>query len=148
MTTSGYEVVVLPDSSWRDRSNAVDAIGAVGLRVLDIDTAMESKAICAALMSSQLVPPVVVVARSDACLMLPAVALSLRTQHRDTAGYVVIDPDAPPATDTWPESPVLVVSSTEATGTSLRGWPVVRSENDEAALIARSVGELLQIPRP
>lgn len=148
MTTSGYQVVVLPDPSWHDRSTVIDAIRAVGLRVLDVDTAMESKAICAALMSAQLTPPVVVVARSDACLMLPAVALSLRTQHKDTSGYVLVDPDAPPATDTWPESPVSVVSSTEATGTSLRGWPVVRSENDEAALIVRSVGELLQITQP
>jgi len=148
VTTSGYQVVVLPDPSWRDRSEAIDAIGAVGLRVLDVDTALESKVICAQLIGSPLEPPIVVVARGDACVTLPAVALSLRTQHKDTSGYVLVDPDAPPATDTWPESPVLVVSSTEATGTSLRGWSVVRSDDDEAHLIAQSVGELLQIPRP
>ena len=148
MTTPGYQVAVLPDPSWVGRSETMGAIRTLGLRALDVDTAMESKAICAALMSAQFTPPVVVVARSDACLMLPAVALSLRTQHKDTSGYVLVDPDAPPATDTWPESPVSVVSSTEATGTSLRGWPVVRSENDEAALIVRSVGDLLQITQP
>jgi len=147
VTSSGYQVVVLPDPSWRDRSTVIDAICSVGLRVLDVDAAMESKVICAGLMGAQLAPPVVVVARGAACLMLPAVALSLRTQHKDTGGYVLVDPDAPPATDIWPESPVLVVSSTEATGTSLRGWSVVRSEDNEADLVARSVGELLQVPR-
>jgi len=147
VTSSGYQVVVLPDPSWRDRSTVIDAISAAGLCVLNVDTAMESKVICAGLMGVQLAPPVVVVARGAACLMLPAVALSLRTQHKDTGGYVLVDPDAPPATDIWPESPVLVVSSTEATGTSLRGWSVVRSEDNEAGLVARSVGELLQIPR-
>ena len=139
---------MLPDASWPDRRAAVDAIDSLGLRVLDVDSASEPKAICAQLIGSSLKPPIVVIARGDSCLMLPAVALSLRTQHKDTSGYVLIDPDAPPATDTWPESPVLVVSSTEATGTSLRGWPVVRSEGDEAALIGRAVGELLQIPQP
>lgn len=147
MTTSGYQVAVLPDPSWVGRSETIGAIRTLGLRALDVDTAMESKAICAALISAQLAPPVVVVARGNACLMLPAVALSLRTQHKDTSGYVLVDPDAPPATDTWPESPVLVVSSTEATGTSLRGWTIVRSEGDEPVLVARSIGELLQLPR-
>ena len=148
MTTSGFQVVVLPDSSWGDRQATIEALTEQGLAVLDVGTQMEAKAICAALVSTSLQPPIVVVARGDACLVLPAVALSLRTQHRDTCGYVLIDPDAPPATDTWPESPVTVVSSTEATGTSLRGWPVVRSQGDEAALVASSVLELLQVRRP
>jgi len=142
VTSSGYQVVVLPDPSWRDRATAIDAICSVGLRVLDVDTAMESKVICAGLMGAQLAPPVVVVARGEACLMLPAVALSLRTQHKDTSGYVLIDPDAPPASDTWPESPVLVLSSTEATGTSLRGWPVLRSDANATEQLVRLIGQL------
>jgi len=142
VTSSGYQVVVLPDPSWRERSIAIDAICAAGLRVLNVDTAMESKMICAGLMGAQLAPPVVVVARGDACLMLPAVALSLRTQHKDTSGYVLIDPDAPPASDTWPESPVLVLSSTEATGTSLRGWPVLRSEANATEQLVGLIGQL------
>ena len=142
MTSSGYEVVVLPDPSWRDRSIAIDAISAAGLCVLNVDTAMESKVICAGLMGVQLAPPVVVVARGEACLMLPAVALSLRTQHKDTSGYVLIDPDAPPASDTWPESPVLVLSSTVATGTSLRGWPVLRSDANATDQLVRLIGQL------
>jgi len=142
VTSSGYQVVVLPDPSWRERSIAIDAICAAGLRVLNVDTAMESKMICAGLMGAQLAPPVVVVARGEACLMLPAVALSLRTQHKDTSGYVLIDPDAPPASDTWPESPVLVLSSTEATGTSLRGWPVLRSDANATEQLVRLIGQL------
>lgn len=86
---------------------------------------MESKAVCAALVSAELAPPLLVVAHGDACLLLPAVALSLRTQHRDTAGYVLVDPDAPQSTDIWPEAPVFVVSTSDNAGTSLRGWEIV-----------------------
>jgi len=135
---------VLPDTSWPDRQATIDALTEHGLTVLDVDATVESKAICAQILDATLLPPIVVIARGDACLTLPAVALSLRTQHRNTCGYVLIDPDAPPATDTWPESPVSVVSSTEATGTSLRGWPVVRSEGNVPELVTRMVDEFLQ----
>ena len=144
MALSGFQVVVLPDASWFERRATIDALTEHGFAVLDLDTTVEAKAICAALLRASLLPPIVVIARGDACLTLPAVALSLRTQHRDTCGYVLVDPDAPPATDTWPESPVSVVSSTEATGTSLRGWSVVRSEGNVPELVSRMVDEFLQ----
>ena len=135
----GLRVLVLPDPSWVDREATVAAIGRHGLGVLDVDAPMESKAVCASLIGADISPPLVVVAHGDACLLLPAVALSLRTQHRDTAGYVVIDPDAPPATDVWPESPVVIVSTTEQDGTSLRGWPIVSGRDDIARVVTREV---------
>ena len=128
MTEFGAEIVVLPDPTWADRSAAIQELANNGLCVLDVDTPLDSKSICATLLSADLNPPIIVIAHGDSCLVLPAIALSLRTQHRHTSGYILINPDAPPASDTWPESPVLVLSSTEATGTSLRGWPVLRSE--------------------
>ena len=143
MTKSGARVVVLPNPSWVDRSEAIATIERLGIACLAIDEPVESKSICARLLTAELQPPLVIVAHADACLQLPAVALSLRTQHRNTLGYVLVDPDAPPATDIWPESPVFVVSSIEATGTSLRGWPVVHSDGDAPALIAQLASQLL-----
>ena len=142
MTEFGAEIVVLPHPSWTDRSAAIQALADNGLFVLDVDTPVDSKSICATLLGADLNPPIVVIAHGDSCLVLPAVALSLRTQHRNTAGYVLIDPDAPPASDTWPESPVLVLSSTEATGTSLRGWPVLRSEAHATEQLVGLVSQL------
>jgi len=141
MTEFGAEVVVLPDPSWTSRSAVIQALSDDGLSVLDVVAPVESKSICAMLLGADLNPPVVVVAHADSCLVLPAVALSLRTQHRDTCGYVLVDPDAPPASDTWPESPVFVMSSTEATGTSLRGWPVLRSVGNTAEQLVGLVRE-------
>jgi hypothetical protein len=136
-------VVVLPDPLWADRSSVVMSVENAGLGVVDVAAPMEAKAVCAALIGADVTPPLVVVAHGDACQLLPAVALSLRTQHRDTAGYVLVDPDAPPSTDTWPEAPVTVVSTTQEDGTSLRGWQVVSGEGNVANAVARVVTQIL-----
>jgi len=136
-------VVVLPDPLWADRSSVVMSVENAGLGVVDVAAPMEAKAVCAALIGAAVSPPLVVVAHGDACQLLPAVALSLRTQHRDTAGYVLVDPDAPPSTDTWPEAPVTVVSTTQEDGTSLRGWQVVSAEGNVADAVARVVTQIL-----
>lgn len=135
-------VIVLPDASWADRGLVIAAIETTGLGVLDISAPLESKAVCAAIISAEVSPPLVVVARGDSCHVLPAVALSLRTQHRDTSGYVLVDPDAPPSTDTWPEAPVTVVSTNQEDGTSLRGWPIVAAAGDVAGSVVRVVGQI------
>lgn len=146
MPTSNHDAlpraIVLPDPSWADRNEVVVAIECSGLAVLDIPTPLESKAVCAAIISAHVDPPLVVVAHGDACHVLPAVALSLRTQHRDTAAYVLVDPDAPQSTDTWPEAPVTVVSTTEQDGMSLRGWPIVSAAGDVAGSVARVVRQI------
>lgn len=135
-------VIVLPDESWIERGLVIETIEKAGLAVVDIVSSLESKAVCAAIISAQVDPPLVVVAHGDACHVLPAVALSLRTQHRDTSGYVLVDPDAPPSTDTWPEAPVTVVSTTQEDGTSLRGWPIVSAAGDLAGTVARAVAHI------
>lgn len=135
-------VIVLPDASWADRDEVVMAIERTGLAALDIATPLESKAVCAAIIGAQVNPPLIVVAHGDACHVLPAVALSLRTQHRDTTAYVLVDPDAPPSTDTWPEAPVTVVSTTQEDGKSLRGWTIVSAADDLAGRVARVVAQV------
>jgi len=136
-------VIVLPDPHWLNRDDVIASMELAGLGALDVDAPMESKSVCAALLGADISPPLVVVAHGEACQLLPAVALSLRTQHRDTAGYVLVDPDAPPSTDIWPESPVTVVSDTQADGTSLRGWQVVCATDGIPAGVAREVRRFL-----
>lgn len=136
-------VIVLPDPHWVSRDDVIASMELAGIGALDIDAPMESKAVCATLIGADVSPPLVVVAHGEACQLLPAVALSLRTQHRDTAGYVLVDPDAPPSTDIWPEAPVTVVSDTQSDGTSLRGWQVVSATDGMPAGVAREVRRLL-----
>lgn len=135
--------IVLPDPTWSQRDAVVEALRDSGRSVIDLTSPIESKAICAALIGADVVPPVVIVAHGDTCRFLPAVALSLRTQHRDTTGYVVIDPDAPSSTDTWPEAPVIAVSTTEPDGMSLRGWPIRSASSGVAAAVVDAVSSLL-----
>jgi hypothetical protein len=135
--------IVLPDPSWSDRRDVINALQESGRSVVDLNSPIESKAICAAIIGADVWPPVVIVAHGETCACLPAVALSLRTQHRDTAGYVLIDPDAPASTDTWPEAPVIAVSTTEPEGTSLRGWPILSAWNDVPAAVVNAVSTLL-----
>ena len=121
----------------------ITAIERRGNRVLDVRTSVDSKVVCTVIISSHVAPPLIIVAHGDACRLLPAVALSLRTQHRATAAYVLVDPDAPPSTDTWPEAPVFVVSASEDDGRSLRGWNVVAAPGGIADGVARVVEQLV-----
>ena len=130
-------IIVLPDADWVDRNDVIATLDDHGHRVLDVVAPVESKAVCASLLNADVTPPLVVIAHGDACRLLPAVALSLRTQHRDTSGYVLIDPDAPPSTDVWPEAPVTVVSTHDEDGISLRGWPIVSAASGLAATVTR-----------
>lgn len=136
-------VLVLPDPSWSDRDFVLETLERSRHPAVDVTSPLESKAVCAAIMRADVEPPLVIVAHGDACRLLPAVALSLRTQHRPTAGYVVVDPDAPPSTDTWPEAPVMVVSTTEHSGTSLRGWPIVSAMGGVSEAVAQCVARLI-----
>lgn len=140
---SPVRVLVLPDPSWDEREDVLVAIEQGGHRVLDISTPMDSKFVCAAIINASLTPPLVVIAHGDACRLLPSVALSLRTQHRATSAYVLVDPDAPPSTDTWPEAPVFVVSRSEPNGRSLRGWDVVSATDGIAAGVSRVIDRLV-----
>lgn len=114
-------IVVLPDPVWADR----DAIVAGVPDTIDVQGATATE-MCADLLRRDLEPPLVVVAHGAACAALPAVALAQRTAHRRVAGYVLIDPDAPSSSDTWPDAPVAVVTSDTqiARMSTLRGWSV------------------------
>lgn len=134
---------MLPDPSWVERDAVIAAIERGGNRLFDASTPMDSKAVCAAIIAAHLNPPLIVVAHGDACQLLPAVALSLRTQHRGTSAYVLVEPDAPPSTDTWPEAPVFVVSASEPDGRSLRGWSVVSASDGISEGVARVIDQLI-----
>jgi hypothetical protein len=142
---AGARIVVLPDPLWSQREEIVrELINRWGADdVLDIQTTLQATQVCAALLANKLDPPIVVLAHGEGCQVLPAVALSMRTRHIATLGYVLIDPDAPPSTDTWPESPVIVVSTTEKDGTSLRGWHIVSAVPDVTSAITRVLAETL-----
>lgn len=143
MSGSALRVLVLPDQLWAERDASIQAIAEAGLGVLNIPEPREAKAVCASIVAAELAPPLVIVAFGESCQLLPAVALSLRTQHRSTVGYVLIDPDAPPSSDTWPEAPVVVVSTTEQAGVSLRGWEVVAASTSLPSTVAEVVLRLL-----
>lgn len=140
---------MLPDPVWPERAQILADLTST-TTVLDVTTAADARQICAALVSADLTAPIVVVAHAHTCQLLPAVALSLRTQHLDTCGYVLVDPDAPPATDIWPESPVTAISTdADAANISLRGWPVERASNTNlGAVVARVVGDYLAAHPP
>lgn len=136
MSTTGIRVVLLPDSHWSGRDLVREHLERTTL-ILSIDTPPESHLVCATLISAPLAAPLVIVAHGASCQLLPSVALSLRTQHLDTCAYVLVDPDAPPSTDVWPESPVVVISTDpKAPETSLRGWPVTKAAVCEVASLA------------
>jgi hypothetical protein len=90
---------------------------------------------CAAINLLDPQPPLVIVAEGAQALMLPAIALSQRAAHRRVSEYVLIDPDLPPVTDSWPDAPVTVVSSDESSDASiqgrLRGWTVLAQPTDD-----------------
>jgi hypothetical protein len=53
--------------------------------------------------------------------------------------YVLVDPDAPAGSDTWPDAPVYVVSTDQQITrmSTLRGWSVV--DDDVIGAITRVV---------
>ena len=78
--------------------------------------------------------PVTFVAHGPTCLALPAVALSMRSQHRRVRSYVLVDPHLPASSDTWPDCPVSVVYANSEDVSSvvrLSGWECVVSQRPE-----------------
>jgi len=129
-------VVVLPDVAWTARDEVLDGIaGAVDARG---STATE---VCGDLVRLQPDPPLVIVAYRSSCALLPAVALAQRTAHRRVSAYVLVDPDAPASSDSWPDAPVMVVTKDAqiARMSTLRGWSV--TEVDVVDLIQQIARE-------
>ena len=90
------------------------------------DAALTAR-ICAAVNLMGPLPPLTIVAHGPLARHLPAVALSQRSSHRPVERYVLIDPELPAVTDSWPDAPVTLVSADEwlVMQGRLRGWDVV-----------------------
>jgi hypothetical protein len=91
-----------------------------------------SARMCAAISNRQPEPPLAIVAHGELALLLPAVALAQRSAHRRTIAYLLINPELPPVSDTWPDAPVTVASNDAASPAAvqgrLRGWTVITME--------------------
>jgi len=161
MFDAGGGVIVLPEASWGGRNDlirtlrtAFDVSDAPDLQLVDLaiaenggadqDVAHQNVAdlhapiyaqrLCAALMSVHCPEPVTFVAYGLTCLSLPAIALSMRSQHRRVRSYVLINPHLPASSDTWPDCPVLVVyadSEDVPSAVRLSGWEWVVSQRPE-----------------
>ena len=86
---------------------------------------------CAAINLVSPLPPLVIVATGSAALTLPAVARSQSAQHRRTQEYVLLDPDLPAVSDTWPDARVTVVCDADSEASiqaRLRGWDLLELE--------------------
>jgi hypothetical protein len=107
------------------------------LRLADItpvdgpESALSAR-MCAAINLLEPSPPLVIVARGSHALLLPAIALSQRTAHRRVSEYVLIDPELPTVSDSWPDAPVTVVTDDTDGQASLqgrlRGWQLLTHE--------------------
>lgn len=153
MFDAGGGVIVLPEASWGGRNDlirtlrtAFDESAAPDLQLVDLAIAKNGGAdhdvadlhapiyaqrLCAALMSVRCPEPVTFVAYGRTCLALPAIALSMRSQHRRVRSYVLIDPHLPASSDTWPDCPVSVVyadSEDVSSVVRLSGWEWVVSQ--------------------
>ena len=95
--------------------------------------------LCAAINALHPQAPLTIVAHDGLAALLPAIALSQRSSHRTVEAYVLVDPDLPPVTDSWPDAPVILVSDDEwlVTQARLRGWDLV-DHADLPALLADS----------
>ena len=157
-------VIVLPEASWSGRSDLIRTLrtasqesdaqdlqlvdlavaenGVAHQNVADLRAPISAQRLCAALMSVHCPGPVTFVAYGPTCLALPAVALSMRSQHRRVRSYLLIDPHLPASSDTWPDCPVSVVYANSEDVSSvvrLSGWEWVVSQppEDEVLRILR-----------
>ena len=160
MFDPGGGVIVLPEESWNGRNDLIRTLrtafnesdapdlqlvdlaiaknGGADHDVADLHAPIYAQRLCAALMSVHCPEPVTFVAYGPTCLALPAIALSMRSQHRRVRSYVLIDPHLPASSDTWPDCPVSVVyedSEDVSSVVRLSGWERVVSQRPEDAVL-------------
>jgi hypothetical protein len=71
--------------------------------------------------------PLTIVAFGTAALQLPHVAIAQRSMHRRIGEYLLVRPNLPVVTDSWPDAPVTVYCDTSdetLIQARLRGWAV------------------------
>jgi len=87
---------------------------------------------CAAINEVAPRPPLVIAATGRAALCLPAVARSQGAQHRRTEEYLLLDPELPSVSDSWPDARVTVVCDADSEASiqaRLRGWDLLELED-------------------
>ncbi|NDA11314.1 MAG: hypothetical protein EBZ15_01575 [Actinobacteria bacterium] len=156
MFDAGGGAIILPEESWNGRNDLIRTLrtafnesdapdlqlvdlaiaknGGADHDVADLHAPIYAQRLCAALMSVHCPEPVTFVAYGPTCLALPAIALSMRSQHRRVRSYVLIDPHLPASSDTWPDCPVSVVyadSEDVSSVVRLSGWEWVVSQRPE-----------------
>ena len=80
--------------------------------------------VCAEITRLTPTPPLLIVTVGEYCALLPAIALAQRAARRRVVGYVLIDPDYPAVSESWPDARVHVLGTSESNlrTASLRGW--------------------------
>ena len=98
--------------------------------------------LCAAIGMLDPEPPLLIVADRDLALMLPAVALAQRSAHRRVVGYLLVEPELPAVTDTWPDAPVTIAAADPegwlAVQARLRGWDLITPADVPDWLLTRA----------
>lgn len=93
--------------------------------VIDPDSSLPLIArTCAAITRLAPTPPLVIVAEGEWAALLPGIALAQRSARRSVLAYVLIDPEYPEVSDTWPDTRVHVLGSEgfDVRTAELRGW--------------------------
>jgi len=87
--------------------------------------------VCAAINQMDPAPPLVIVAGGGGAQLVPAVARAQRSTHRLVLDYLLIGPELPTVTESWPDAPVTVVSTDEwvCTQAQLRGWDLLEPDH-------------------
>ena len=134
-------IVVLPSHDWPERPTVLAGLRALGPVIVDVDlpaadAAPLSVRTCAAVRAADPPTPILVVAHGGGAALLPAVALAPRTAHRAIGGYALLEPDADPSAQDWPDAPVLVIAPGDWPRARLRGWELVVADGPSAVVDA------------
>ncbi len=112
-------LVDAPDRTWQILELPAD----------DGPAATHPTRVCAAIAMAAPAAPLVVAAAGDGALLLPAVARAQFAAHRRVEEYLLVRPDLPPVSDTWPDAPVTVVVDDAGdlitSMVRLRGWTLL-----------------------
>jgi hypothetical protein len=123
-------VLVLPEVAGRstERVELLDRqAGALDIQPVQGPASALAARVCGAIHEADPLVPLHVVVFGASVGLLPAVALAQRAARRRVVEYVIVGPDIPTVTETWPDAPVSVyvaAVSPAATHARLRGWSV------------------------
>ena len=115
--------------------------------VVPVDGPPEALAtrMCAAIASIAPTPPLLIVADGARALLLPAVALAQRSAHRRVRGYLLLEPELPAVTDSWPDAPVAIATDDPegwlGVQARLRGWELISRAQVDDWLAARALDD-------